>query len=359
MVYSNNFNYKAAKEEHAYKIIQKDLKGDNLPSVILLFGKEQFLVEWARKQIVGKYVNSASSVLDLTIIDEEDTITNIVETIIESCETLPLLSTKKVVIVNNTQLLKSSEKQDSKSSELNRLCDYLTNIPDSTCLIFVSDSVDKKRKLPKAIQKNGKLYDFNQLDRKELISFAEKRFKGAGIKVPSRTMDYLIDTTGYFNKESDYDLYTFSNDITKMIALAEDGLLRDSDIKDTVESDVETFIFTLMNSISEGRKDKAFSMLHNIVSDRNDVSGIVAMIVGQFEIMYSIKELLNDGAPDRIIVEKLNIKEARLRILKPFISKYSLPELKRALISAYEIDRNIKTGLLTPLLALEVFVSKL
>lgn len=361
-MYRNYSQYSNQQQEHAFRVIQRDLKGE-LPPVILLCGKEQFLVDWALKQIISANIEDASRVLDLTVIDQDSEQAsgkgNLFTRIIESCETLPLLSKKKIVVVKDEKILDSADRSQSKNSELNQFCDYLETIPTSTILVFASTSVDRKRKIPKAIIKNGKIYDFEQLDRRELISFADKRFRAAGISVPSRTMEFLIDETGYYNKESDYDLFTFSNDITKMIALTEDGVLSERTVKDTVESDIETFIFSLMNSISGGRKDKALELLHNIASDKSDVSLLVSMIVSQFEVMYSIKELMEERVPDRIIVEKLGIKDARLRALKSFVSGYDARKLKKGLEYAYEIDRNIKTGLLKPMLALEMFISNL
>ena len=358
--------YGRYKEEHAFRIFQKDLKDSALPGVLLLCGKEQFLVEWAKNQIISKYIDPVSKVLDLTIIDEDGTnemsqsgSSSPANYIMENAETLPLISAKKVVIVRDSKLLQSSEKAEGKNSDLSKLCEYLSNLPGSTLLVFTASSVDKKKKLPKSISKYGKVYDFDQLDRRELLSFADKRFKAAGISVPGRTMEYLVDETGYFNKESDYDLFTFSNDITKLIALSENGTITEKDIKDTVEKDLETFIFSLMNCISEGKKEKAFELLHNIVSDRTDVSGLVAMIVSQFETMYSVKELMEDRVPDRLILEKTGINEYRLKMLKPFISKYTAKKLRSDLELAYEIDRNIKTGLLKPILALELFIARI
>ena len=338
-------------------MIQDDLKSDRIPKVILLCGKEQFLVTWAKKQIVDKYIEPASKVLDLTVMDDQDD--KSATRIIESCETIPLLSSKKIVIVENSKLLSSAESKESQTSELGRLCKYLESLPESTMLIFISDSVDKKRKLPKAISKHGTIYDFDQLDKRELISFADKRFRQGKVSVPVKTMDYLIDHTGYFNKESDYDLFTFSNDIVKMIALAEDGVLTEKIIDETVESDLDTFIFSLMNSISENRKDVALRLLHNIVGNSGDVIRLASMIVNQFEIMYYIKELTENRIPNRMIVEKLGIKEYRLKVLMPFISKITKEKMKENLLLAYEIERNIKTGLLKPNLAMELFIARL
>ena len=41
----------------------------------------------------------------------------------------------------------------------------------------------------------------------------------------------------------------------------------------------------------------------------------------------------------------------------PYTNKYSVAKLKQILSSAYETDRNIKTGLLEGQLALEMFIA--
>ncbi|MBP3815240.1 MAG: DNA polymerase III subunit delta [Firmicutes bacterium] len=346
------YGYYNQQEEHHYKVLQRDLKAKDFPKVCLLCGKEQFLVDWGRKEIINKFIEPASKVLDLTLIDEDD-LSNIstANAIMESCETMPLLSPKKVVVVRDSKILSSGENKE--------LVEYIGNIPDFTVLVFLATDIDGKRSIIKAIKKAGKVYDFKQLDRKNLISFIDKRFKAGGVSLTGKTMDFLLNETGYFNKESDYNLYTLSNDITKMIALAEGGSLTEDIIKETVEGDIDTFIFNLMNSLSEGRKDKAIKLLHNIIGDKSDVSYLTAMIVSQFEIMYAIKELMEDRVPDRLICDKVDIKEGRLKVLRPYVSKLSKENLRKNLMLAYEIDGNIKTGLLSSQLAMEMFVSRL
>ena len=348
------------QEEHAFRTIQKDLKNGSLSSVLLLCGKERFLSEWAKNMIVEKYIQPASKLLDLTLIDEDELQgVSLTDSIIENCETLPLLSEKKIVVVKDTKLLSHSEKQEGKNSSFSKFCSYLENLPSSTMLIFISDTVDKKFKLPKTIAKYGKVYDFNQLDRKDLIAFVNKRFKSGGIPVSASTMNYLIEKTGYYNKESDYNLYGFNNDIVKMIALSQGKELTKETIDDTVVSDIETFIFSLMNSISEGDKNRAFLLLNNIIGERSDTSGVIGMIISQFETMYSIRELIDDRVPDRVIIDKTGVNEIRFKILKPYIMAFETFKLKEILLMAYDIERSIKTGLLSPSMAMELFVSRM
>ena len=58
-------------EEHTFKIFTKLLGTQEFLKVALLYGKEQFLVDWAYSEIVKKYVNSAAKDMDLIVFDYE------------------------------------------------------------------------------------------------------------------------------------------------------------------------------------------------------------------------------------------------------------------------------------------------
>jgi DNA polymerase-3 subunit delta len=53
----------------------------------------------------------------------------------------------------------------------------------------------------------------------------------------------------------------------------------------------------------------------------------------------------------------LGIHEFRIKKAASFAEKYSLQSLRQILQRAYEIDKNIKTGLLESSLALELFIA--
>ena len=46
------------KKEHAFQTIGKDLKVKAIPNVVMLCGEEQYLVEWAAKQLIDTFINA-------------------------------------------------------------------------------------------------------------------------------------------------------------------------------------------------------------------------------------------------------------------------------------------------------------
>ena len=81
-------------EKHAYEQLTEDMKTGDIPAVVVLRGKEEYLVDFYAKRLIDRFITRESSVLDLTTI-ERDKAT--VSDIIGSLETMPFMSERKVV----------------------------------------------------------------------------------------------------------------------------------------------------------------------------------------------------------------------------------------------------------------------
>ena len=88
-----------------------------------------------------------------------------------------------------------------------------------------------------------------------------------------------------------------------------------------------------------------------------DAFSIIGAIVSQFEMMLSVKQMREEGLDLSAIHKKLGGSEFRIKKMLPYANRYSVDKLKQILSSIYEVDRNIKTGLLDPQLALEMFIA--
>jgi DNA polymerase-3 subunit delta len=224
-------------------------------------------------------------------------------------------------------------------------------------LIFSGEEIKAAAQLPTALKKHGQCYHFDRIDRGELRSFAGKRFRAAGVEITPRAMNLLMDLTGYFNRESDYRLYHFENDIGKIIAHSDGCRITEEDIEKAVSGDLDTFVFDLLDAITAGQKDRAFAILYNMLHSGSDAFAIIGVIVSQFELLLSVKQMREDGMNLKEMHKKLGGSEYRIKKLLPCANRYSAGKLKSALSSIYEVDRNIKTGLLDSQLALEMFIA--
>jgi len=347
---------KQIKKEHAYKTIDKDIKGGKLNNLLLFYGKEQYLVNWSINSIVKRYVNESCKALDYTVFEPEKTT---VQTIIESCETLSMFSERRVVVLPDFPPLLGGKLKGYTDTEEMEFLKYIKDIPESCIFILTAQNVDKRKKLYKEIEVVGSVYEFGLLDEKQLKGFIAKRFKASDKVIKTSVIDALIESTGYYHKDSDYTIYNLENDIKKMIAHSEGDEVILSDVLVAVAGDLEMNIFAMLDAVSRGRKDEAYRLLYNLLGSGENVYMVLSLIASQFELILEVKELKDEGCDHAQIKNELGVHEFRIKKALGFAGRYSTDNLKRILQKLYSVDVSIKTGLLEQNLALELLIAEI
>ena len=113
----------------------------------------------------------------------------------------------------------------------------------------------------------------------------------------------------------------------------------------------------MVDAISKNRKDEAFILLHNLLISGENAYMVLSRIVAQLETMLEVKELKSEGKTLAQMQKILDIHEFRIKKAIGFTDRYTENDLKRILQSAYEVDRNIKTGFFEPKFALEMLIA--
>ena len=341
-------------EEHAYQKIQRQLTEGKVRGAMFFFGRERYLIDWAVNAIVKKYVNPATEALEYSKLEGMDATWSEIR---NSCETLPMLSEKRVVLISDFPPLTGGKSKSISETEEKELADYVKRLPDSTLLIFTAETADKRKRLYKAIADCGGAYEFGSLNRALLTATVEKRLDQAGKKARGAAVSHFIDHTGYFDKETDYTLFNLENDLKKAIAHAQGEEVTTEDFLSAVAGNIDTDVFAMLDAVSRGNKPEAFLRLHNILDGGENVYRLLSLICSQFEIMVSARELRDEGQGMPAIQKTLGVHEFRLKKALQFSESYSVQRLKEILASAYQVDKNIKSGLLSDVLALEMFVA--
>ena len=330
------------KPVNDYLRFDRDIKGGGMPPVVLLSGKEQYLIEWAEKKIRARYVAEGMEVLDSQTLDPESGVGEM----IEAFETLPVMSEKRVVLIRDHQILKSSRPAGENKGDLEDLGAYLEHPNESVIAVFSSSETDGRSAIVKKIKKAGASYVFDELDEKSLLGLIAKRVKAGGNEIDRRSAEYLIEETGYYNKESDYDLFDLDNDIRKLTALSGGEPITREAISESVEGDSETFIFDMLDGISGNDKRKAFEILNNrLTRDSRSGMQMIGAVVSQLEVMYETKEYMErESLNASEISRRTGLNEWRLKKISRYVNRYDLPKLKEMLRSAYALNAKVVEG---------------
>ena len=347
---------KSHKQEHAFKTIDRDIKADAIANVMLLHGEEQYLVHWAINAIADKYINETVRNIDFIKLQPEQCS---VDALIETCETLSMFSRARVVVAEDFSPLGSEKSKGISESDEAALFRYVGNVPAGTILIFTCEKADKRKKLYKEIEKNGKVYELDRLPEGDLKNFIIKRLRLSGKVCKAYVLNELIHLSGYYHKETQYNLYNLENDLKKMIAHSTGEEIIASDVVAAISGDLETEVFAMTDAAGRGRNDEAFRLLFNILGTGESVYKLLALLISQFELMLSVKELGRTESRAAGMAQTLGVHEFRVKKALGFSERYTEQRLKEILMDAYETDIKIKSGLLDPRTAIELLVAEL
>jgi len=334
----------AIAKEHPYKILNRVIESGDIPSVLMLYGSERFMVDWAYKKLKAAVVNPATESMDYSVF--EDVSTTEMD-IIAACNTVPFMSKRKVVVVKDL---------DFGSADM--LTEYVPNIPETTLLIFVNDKADKRRLFFKAIEKKGLAYDFTPLDEATLYSWARKRCP----KLDKNGLIKFANYTGYFDKDREYNLYALENDIKKAAALYDDkNVIGYDDLMSLSSAGEEDNAFKLLDAAFSERKGEALKLLNNSISSEKASQQMGAvlrfhgLLCSQLEIMLEARQRKEAG----LGTGDMKVNSYRLSKAIDASSRLSTQRLKAALSGCYRIESDIKSGRMDGRLALELFIAKI
>lgn len=364
-------------EEHPFKKIVKDIKNDDLPQVCLLFGEEDYLVDWAAGSISNKFISSEARAFDLMKIDAESLELGQLQS---ACETVPLISEKKVVLLEGykSQKRRSSESkadenrdkeedgeyaEDASNSkkvrvkkEYNTLEEYIKNIPETCILIIKADYINKTSAMYKYAKKIGGAYEFIKLDKGTLADFIKKEFRNNGKQVDPGAVNKLIDMSGYFNRESQYGLYDFKNEIKKISDYANLDIINSSHVEEVTIPTLDDDIFNMLDAITSGKSSRALTILYGVLQEKNKEFMVMGMIVSHMETVLMISEMLEDGYDLKEIASELKMHPFRVQKASKMARALPYKRLRRIFKDALMMEGNVKSGLLEPGLSVETFL---
>ena len=160
------------------KKLWEEIKTGNLSRCYIFYGTEQYLKKQYENRLRQEFLNDIAGDMNISIFNGEAD----VNSIIDAAETMPFFADKRLILVKDSKLFKVGRKNDSEE-----IADYIEKIPQSTCLVFIEDEVDKRGKLYKVAAKAGRGVEFKTPEEKELIVWAQKQLKRSGVDIDTKT----------------------------------------------------------------------------------------------------------------------------------------------------------------------------
>ncbi len=322
--------------------LKENLKSHNFMKCYLFYGSEQFLKNYYEKRLKNAILISNQE-MNFDIFEGRDIDIN---NIIDSADTLPFMSDKRFVIVKDSELFFNNRKNDTE-----RMKQYLKDMPQNTCILFIENEIDKRNKLYKAVNTIGHCIEFVSPKENELVAWLQKEFKNNNKIIETKTAIYMLRNIGT-------DMEFLINEIQKLVAYKyNQSDITKEDIDLICTKSLEARIFDMLNAMGNKNMQKALEIYNNMITLKEAPIKILIMIIRQFRLLIQVKYLLIQGYKPKEIADRLKQKLFLVNGLIQQCENFSYQSLMQAFEQCLETDLAIKTG--TSPSAIELLIVKL
>lgn len=319
------------------KQLNEDLKMGVFKPVYLLYGEEDYLKE-TYKERLRQAVLAPEDTMNLTVYQGKGV--NIRE-VISQADTMPFFAERRLILLEDTGLFKGSAAE---------LAEYLPKMPSETIMVFVEAEVDKRGKLYKAVKSCGRAVELGRQDEKTLTAWVLSQVKREKKNVTRQALELFFQKAGN-------DMVNISNELEKVFCYTYGRNVIDAeDIQEICTVTAENRIFDMIHAMAEKNQRKALDLYYDLLALKEPPMRILFLIARQFNQLYQIKDLAEQGFDFGGISQKAGIA--------PFIIKRSLRQaqrfekevLRQAVEDCVAAEEAVKTGKLGDRLAVEMIL---
>lgn len=325
------------------KVLKENIKSHNFMKCYLFYGNEEYLKNYYEKKFKNSILN-LNEAMNFDIFESKDIS---VDSIISSANTLPFMADKRLVLVKNSELF-----QNARKDETEKMKQYLNDIPESTCIVFIENEVDKRNKLYKAIQNIGHIVEFTAPKENELVTWLQREFKNNNKSIETKVAIYMLRTVGM-------DMELLTNEAQKLIAYRyNDTIITKEDIDLICSKSLEAKIFDMLDAMGNKNANKVLEIYNNMIILKEAPIKILIMIIRQFRLLIQTKFLLSKGYSSNNIADRLNL---RLFVVNGLINQsknFSYQSLLEAFEECLDTDVSIKKGEVDAKTGVELLIIK-
>ncbi len=262
-----------------------------------------------------------------------------VERLGEAVQSLPFLAAKKLVVLDSP----SSNKQFLEQFET-----LLVGAPETTDILLVEPSLDKRTAYYKWLKKHTEFQEFTVLDERGLAAWAVSYAKERGGNLKSADATYLVGRVG-LNQQG------LAHELDKLL-LAGNEIAR-STIDELTERSPQSTVFELLDAAFAGNSQKALSLYAEQRAMKVEPQYIIAMLAWQLHILAVVKTA-GERSTD-MIASEAKISPYSVRKSVSIARSLSLAKLKQLVGDLTTLDAKSKRVALDLDSALQTYILSL
>ena len=305
--------------------IVTDIKAQNIKPIYFLMGEEPYYIDKIAEYIEKNVLAEEEKGFNQMVLYGRDVS---IEDIVSNAKRYPMMAEKQVVIVKEAQDL---------SRSIENLLPYVENPQPTTVLVicYKYKTLDKRKKLYKAIQKTGLLFESKKLYENQIGDWIRRILSGKGYQIEPKAALMLVEFLGT-------DLSKINNELEKLIiVLPKETTITATHIEENIGISKDFNNFELRKAVGEKQLVKANQIINYF--GQNPKSNPLVVTISLLNSFFT-QLLIYHGLGDK---SKGNVAKA-LRINPYFVSDYqtaarNYPMRKVSQVISYLRDADVKS----------------
>ena len=279
----------------------------------------------------------------------------LVQDTVDECKYVALGYDKKVVSLENCYFLlkpkpRNKIEADQDYETLLNYIDKEFNDPDACLILSVcSSSVDEKNAIFKLLKEKAKVVQIVDPDERGWNEYVKAYLQKHNIVIDRDAMNELSERTSG-------DVGLFQNSV-QVLTLYTDHI-RYKDVTLMVTKPLEDNAFLIFNLLLDNKNAEAVNLFRDLKVKNVEPVTLIGQLANQFRLLSQVMYLSKKRMSKEDIANELKIKPGRVYILSKSIPLVSEAAIRRTLDDLYQLDLDIKSGLVDRHYAFEMFLLK-
>ena len=321
------------------KSLQEDIKNQDFKKVYLLCGEEDYLKKQYKEKLKNALVPDGDT-MNFSIFEGKKTEPRAV---IDLGETMPFFAERRVIFLEDTGFFKN-QCQD--------LPEYLGELPEYLCMVFVESEVDKRSRMYKAVKKYGRIVEFGQQDSNTIMRWVLGILNREGRKITRSDMELFLTKTGT-------DMGNIERELEKLLCYTMGReVITKEDIEAVCTTQISNHIFDMIRAMTEKNQNKALELYYDLLALKEPPMRILFLLARQFNLILQVKELVKEGYDQGQIGKKAGLQPFVVRNYMTYARKYSEEDLRSAVEECVSTETKVKTGYMTDSMSVELLLVK-
>jgi DNA polymerase III subunit delta len=263
---------------------------------------------------------------------------------IASAEQLPMMSERRVIVINDFAKLREADEEV--------LTRYVENPVASSVVIFVTRELDKRKKLTRALLDHCTIVEFPPVSDGEAKAWAKQLLKEQKFSIDERALSEVVSLVGT-------DIQTLRSELEKLTtAAAETKRITMEMVDDLIGRSRELTNFALTDHLVGRNRKRALEILYRLLDDGSEPVMLIGLIASNYHRLAVAKDLLKRKGKEAVF-QQIRMPWSKQAEFLATLQRSAEADIALGIQKIAAADVAIKTSQATPRLQLEMLVCEL